>query len=138
MTDNEIIIAVAKIAGFKWCDHVWGSVAHNTRGSGRNVVITGSNKWCQKCGAGYNDDGTIIAISQLPNYLTSRDAIIPVIEKVCMTKPNLRYEFGIQLSRVKFDAYALQIDYDQAFQLYIEATPLQLCTALLKAKGLWK
>lgn len=108
MTDNEITIAVAKLDGFEV----------DFRGDER------LNPWIRK-------DKTIGALNSL-EYLTSRDAIIPVIEKN-IKQPNTFCDF--LLKEISGIIVAIHGDCE-AFHMLI-ATPKQLCVALLKATGKW-
>jgi hypothetical protein len=69
-------------------------------------------------------------------YTTSRDAIIPVIEKQLMTEETRDSD---KLSRF-WDYLNEQNDFFEEWGHcgMLIATPLQLCTALLKATGKWK
>lgn len=70
--------------------------------------------------------------ASLPSYLTSRDAIIPVIEKVCN---ELRDAFLNELRELVHKETGRCI---QNGWLLIIATPRQLSIALLKATGKYK
>lgn len=85
----------------------------------------------------------------LPNYTTSRDAIIPVIEKLKNDRqrssnpgdyPTWCFS-GDLLELLDIQLYdngsPLKAPFDVAWQI-VTATPRQLCTALLKATGKWK
>lgn len=69
-----------------------------------------------------------------PPYLTSRDAIIPVIEKHVNTKDEV-WNFSVNLSKILTEA---DEDYLELSPVdYITATARQLSIALLKATGNW-
>lgn len=99
MTDNEITIEVAKLDGRKV----------EAFGEGELSVVKGG--WLEK----------VLRDAGMPNYLTSRDAIIPVVEK-----QNWRVHFSI--------IEQLQCGFKGDGRLAcLFATPRQLCIALLKA-----
>lgn len=65
---------------------------------------------------------------QLPRYLTSRDAIVPVVQKHWRTASTIK---GI----------AWQTEFHRtlpSLECVLFATPLQLCEALLHATNKWK
>lgn len=72
----------------------------------------------------------------IPNYLTSRDAIIPVIEKQSFVMKTQVVDFLCELMLEEYDGsdYVRQSD----VPLLLCATPSQLCQALLRATGKWK
>lgn len=93
MTDQQLIIAVAKLDG-----KLTSSVNEN------------NTCFCEEC----------VAEKEL-NYLTSRDAIIPVIEKQSDT---VQYNTLLQLSVV-------------AYKVIVQS-PRALSIALVKATGNWE
>lgn len=111
MTDSEVIIEVAKLDG--WDVHHPNLITSSVIG-----FPPGSE--------------SIDDWKPLPNYLTSRDAIMPVIEKCKPIIGNnqdmfvsyLWREMGLKAGDCVFEAFL--------------ATPRQLCIALLKATGKWK
>lgn len=109
MTDTEITIAIAELDGW-----IPDKVDGFTQCMRRGLEIMNH----------YDD----------VRYLTSRDAIIPVIEKVCNTD-DLRFDFGKELSLHAMQLYQSTLDYASAFSLFLNTTPRQLCIALLKATG---
>ena len=76
-------------------------------------------------------------IHQLPPYLTSRDAIVPVIEK---QSTNIRLEIGIQLAIMRRELHGYPTDNNVEGWIIVAliATPFQLCEALLRATNKWK
>lgn len=115
MTDTEIIKAVAELDG-----------GTNFRQSTPWECWDEPPRIREVC----SRDGKVI---EVPNYLTSRDAIIPVIEK---QKNNIKIVFSVALSEV---TNALDCETLAEEQLrMILATPRQLCEALLRATGKWK
>lgn len=102
MTDTEIIIEVAKLDG--WIP--------NTISDTTKHWLRGNSEWCQN----------------LPNYLTSRDAIVSVIE---------RQSFTVQgdIARCILAQGKSCGGFNQICLVGILATPYQLCIALLKATG---
>jgi hypothetical protein len=78
----------------------------------------------------WEKDGSLT--DKLPPYLTSRDAIVPVIEK---------QDYGTQLRFIRELAKIVIADRwhereNYAMQL-LKATPFQLCEALLRATNKW-
>lgn len=85
----------------------------------------------------YKPDETLVCVScydvfvfaehihQLPKYLTSYDAIIPLIQK-CIGWPGFKNEFHCGYNYNKFSIAEV-----------FTTTPPQLCEALLKAVGKW-
>ena len=118
MTPIEIQIEVAKLDGWEMFRP--------------NVMI---HKW----GGNKIQAEASVDSETIQRYTTSRDAIVPVIIKICDTFSSkscfllyLKKELGISISEDSYySIYAL-------FQLVMEATPLQLCIALLKACGKWR
>ena len=73
-----------------------------------------------------------------PNYLSSRDVIIGVIEK---TNCHLRNDFIAHLWKIAGNepSVIFWTEYNlRGFYAVIVATPRQLCEALLRATGKWK
>lgn len=116
MNDNRLIIAVAKLDG---------KCPHNRVNSG-NHPEEGFMAECLDCGVDFPVE---------LEYLTSHDAIIPVIEKVCNTK-HLKEEFVCYLT--------LELDDTEHFSLLdvfsaiTKTTPKQLSIALVKACEKWE
>ena len=105
LTDEQITIEVAKLDG---------------------LIQHPSQDFCF-----INRDGTDIIGEDLPDYLTSRDAIIPVIEK---------QDYPIQFSvvdKIQWDDSRQTFPMDSRLKCMF-ATPRQLCIALLKATGKYK
>lgn len=125
MTDQQLIIAVAKLDGWTnpKCD------ADNTNTCYGTPPLDNpppkERNWLFK----------EYLCCELPHYLVSRDAIIPVIEKVCNTK-ELKEEFVCCLT--------LELDDTEHFSLLdvfsaiTKTTPKQLAIALVKACGNWE
>lgn len=72
---------------------------------------------------GYKEPDRIYTGEHIPNYLTSYDAIIPLIQK--------------QNHAIKMDVQFSIINNELLHDCY-SATPSQLCKALLRATGKWK
>lgn len=71
---------------------------------------------------------------QFPPYLTSRDAIVPVIEKIIESYGNqLSFYTSLQRLVIKQTDNPYSIEFS-----CITATPQQLCEALLRTTGKWK
>jgi hypothetical protein len=106
MTDRDIITAVAGLDGWQRRLTGWQKYPHTP----------------------------LTPTEQLPPYLTSRDAIVPVIAKVCNTKPK-------QMNFLSWLHIVLKLrlmkDRDCWFY-FVTATPAQLCEALLSATEKWK
>lgn len=113
MSDNEIIIAVAKLDGYTI--------------NGPSNDPSEPEGWC------WDGKGNNCWFHEL-EYLTSRDTIIPVIEKVVTQHEDFQRYLMMETKT--------SIGYGQcngtAFVINICATPRQLCIALLKATGNWK
>lgn len=110
MSDNEITIEIAKLDGWKF--------------DGEKL---------------YTDADPQHISVECFDYLTSRDASVPVIEKVCCMPTTV----GTSELRADFIAYLAnsigncEPPRNQYFEL-VCATPRQLCIALLRATGKWK
>lgn len=115
MKDTNIIIAVAKLDEFTQLDNM------------PNPML--ALEVCE-----YEAACCYTRASEF-EYLTSREAIIPVIGKVCDTK-ELKEEFILCLT--------LELDDTEHFSLLdvfsaiTKTTAKQLCIALLKAAGKWE
>ena len=72
----------------------------------------------------------------LPPYLTSRDAIIPVIEKQIKDWKEFTYVLNEQVMKLK--CRPLDMNIAQLAEMFIKATPQQLSEALLRATGRWQ
>ena len=103
MTPEQIRIAIAKLDGFVFVETATKGFWSCNRGN--------------FCLSGYTLE---VIAALLPDYLNSRDAIVPVIEKV---KPNWS----------QFLKYLEHQGVDSDYVLF--ATPPQLSIALLKATG---
>lgn len=115
ITDQQIIIEVAKLDGFE--EHPKHHY-YFRNGDINGERVLDSFKFPEFA----------------PNYLTSRDAIIPVIEKVVNTKEDV-WNFSVNLSKILTDT---DEDYQELSPVdYLLSTPKQLSTALLKATGKW-
>lgn len=121
LTDNEQIIAIAKLDG-------WTTFVNEPLPSG--------------CFA-WDEHGQ--SRSEFKPYLTSRDAIIPVIERCCESwelKP--RFIRALELIRydneppIRTEDSIWEFGYGEAFEIIIEATPRQLAEALLRVTNKWK
>jgi hypothetical protein len=113
MTDDEIIIEVAKLDGWTFGDRV----TDKKTGISWDVYRKGEQH------------GSIY-VGTLPKYLTSRDAIMPVIEK---QENHVKVDLVHQLDDGLFNNW-------QPSQVVavLLSTPRQLCIALLKATGKWR
>ncbi len=120
MTDQELIIEVAKLDGWEQRECFEQSF------SDPMGQVSVGLRWCR---------GSTIA-RRLPDYLESRDAIVPVIEK---QGPIARVQLIDFLCEYKFEHYdgGDQMSQSDAAELII-STPRQLCIALLKATGKYK
>ena len=70
-------------------------------------------------------------------YLTSRDAIVPVIEKVCNTE-ELSRKFCYALFDILKRDGVVTTAFSFTWLIVIKATAKHLCEALLRATGKWK
>lgn len=114
MTDTEIIIEIAKLDGLASYSFPRGHPQYGTTGC-----------YINKFGG----------VSEMPYYLNSRDAIIPVIEKH-ITNPDIEHTFNYAL----YDSLPKE-DWDKNAMTYVmavKATARQLSVALLKTSGKWK
>ncbi len=125
MTDQDITIEIAKLDGKS------SEVFFDLR----------TEQFMRK-----NFDNSLAVIS-LPSYLTSRDAIIPVIEK----QFKLNISFAIEFSKCLWNIVGIHPETDSVdltdvynfreqieMALWLFSTPKQLCIALLKATNKWK
>lgn len=113
MNPAEQIKALAELDGWKLTQKtipVWEITQYD-----------GSGEWTNKEVALYENDGATKKFERLPQYLTSYDAIIPLIQK---------QDIDVRL--------AVQISTSTDTGCFIDATPAQLCEALLRATGKWK
>ena len=115
MTDNEIIIEVAKLDGWEYFPD-----GHNY-----HCATPEHHKWFN------TEDGC--CYSEPRRYLTSHDAIVPVIEKQIKTKD----KYPNELWDCFFEFLDEQDHGGFMTDSYLFATPRQLCIALLKATGKW-
>jgi|ERR1035437_5005054 hypothetical protein len=69
---------------------------------------------------------------KLPLYLTSYDALVPVIKRQIEDGAVNQLDFALQLNAILPDGEIAR------YPLTIFATPSQLCEALLRAAGKWK
>jgi hypothetical protein len=98
MNPQEQIKALAELDGCKWIPYVEGTHAH---------WLTSTGTW----------------LDMPPDYLTSYDAIIPLIQK---QDEGIMEQFFDEVGKLIKYAY------------FVYATPSQLCEALLRATGKWK
>lgn len=123
MTDQQLIIAVAKLDG--WVPS--RLIPPMPLGMG-NAMSRHKQMWLKQ------DNNTEWEEYQMPRYLTSRDAIIPVIEKVINTKDEV-WTFSVNLSKILTET---DEDYQELSPVdYITATAQQLSIALVKSTGNW-
>ena len=118
MTTQEQIIVIAELDGW---------------------VVTGKTN-CNGDGKMYSKDGNAnfaMTIEFLPPYLTSRDAIISVIEKAIpvATAVGTAERMG---DFVCYLANSIGDQYQDQYYSLIVASPQQLAEALLRATGKWK
>lgn len=136
MTDTEIIIEVAKLDGWLNKPPVNYESKHPLAWWFHPSLHAEANER----GIGYPNSAEI-----LPTYLTSRDAIVLVIEKVWRSllngnEPTLESEgflvtFGELCEQLCHDEVSWSITPVYRFVLM---KPRQLCIALLKATGKWR
>jgi len=122
MNEQEIIKAIAELDGWTNIPMFGGSgfwyqnFSELTRDSAEHGTLKGAH-----------------AEYQLPPYLTSRDAIVPVIEK---QEYNIQLRFARALAKI-CDADRWHEKENYAMQI-LKSIPCQLCEALLRATGRWK
>lgn len=133
MTNNERLIELAKL-------------------DGKNVDLMTSGSLCELYSEqlGQPDtDGSYTNARPLPDYLNSRDAIIPVIEKQDLTEEQwevfLRTVVPNEADWIANNKWwrddlnvCCQSRLPRSYRLLVLATPSQLCVALLKSTGKWK
>lgn len=120
MSDEEIILAVAKLDG-------WEEVLNESAWVNLMPHLSHKKFWRGQ------------VEQRLSKYLTSRDAIIPVIEKCCSKDKYDKGNFIQTIRNEREKEYQNLIsDYWHIFDVVLCATPRQLCIALLKATGNWK
>lgn len=125
MTDTEIIIEVAKLDGL---EDIKLAGPFKTVGGTRPILLDGT-----RVGYGYEN---------AKDYLTSRDAIVPVIEGLRLA-PTQAKVFLAEILNETNNELSLAIGFWDRRNPYdllrlLLATPRQLCIALLKATGKWK
>lgn len=128
MKDTDIIIEVAKLDGW----HITGESVdpevpcHLIQGYRIDPNKLRSDQLCEKQLA-------------IPDYLTSRDAIIPVIKNGMILHGDTALPFCEVLNELVFQLpYRSPMSVIDAGRLFLHATPRQLCIALLKATGKWR
>lgn len=94
------------------CAKLDGWKCHPTGPTGRDLKFNHSDGRCVR------------SWKDLLRYTTSYDAIMPLIQK---QDKETKYEFYEHFRKLV-----------GSYNYSIDATPLQLATALIKAKGLWK
>ena len=126
MTDEQIVIEVAKLDGWKHCQS--NTELCNKWWGGKPIGVSPLNER-------FNNEEH--AFWEIPNYINSRDATVPVIEKwannnmvdfsnfVCCLRHELKLDSEFEL--VTADIW-----------FCLTATPRQLCIALLRATGKYK
>lgn len=108
MNDEQITIEVAKLNG--WKSYSPGDFNPTVR---------------------WEKNGSVVQTLDLPEYLYSRDAIIPVIEKVVTPELEMVWVFFFaMLDEQREDSFC--------GTSYLFATARELCIALLKSTGNWK
>lgn len=111
MTPQEKIIALAKLDGWKEMPN---------HGSAGGLMV-------------FNQDGFMVGLGTIQryaeHYLTSYDAIIPLVQKECNTR-SWTWEYLLSA----FEVVGEHAN-DKMFNL-LKMTPTEIADALLKAKGL--
>lgn len=119
MTDEQITIAVAKLDG--WLDVKEYTYTYDYAGE------QGSYKRIQ--GRSLANLGHFVG---LPAYLTSRDAIIPVIESQLGDNEERWSKFLHELGKLVGFHLGMEVPRWNLMKRFMFATPRQLCIALLK------
>lgn len=114
MTPHDQIKALAELDGWEFL---------KPHGHERNYWL-----WNNDIPIAGDEEGFDAILHVLPPYLTSRDAIVPVIEK-CLKDPQIAHIFFLITTQDM-----LQAKYGHP----LFATPAQLCEALLRSVGKWK
>ncbi len=122
MTQEQINRKCAELDGFKSVIKMvkeWDVIDYN-----------GNGEWVETPREMFERDGASVFPKSLPNYTTSYDAILPLIQK--------------QTEKVQWNVFnhivangPKHFTLDNTLKL-IRATPLQLCEALLRATGKWE
>lgn len=118
MSDTDIVIEVAKLDGY---------TEEQAHSFGNSV----EKEFAYQCGEINSEEyvSNVVQQPKPPNYLHSRDAIIPVIKKQTQ---------HVQLGVVdELTPHKREFDGDVAV-IAMTAPARQLCIALLKATGRWK
>lgn len=121
MTDEQLIIAVAKLDNW-------------VREESEHPIFKSRIIWWIK------HTGTFerrIPLIELPPYLTSRDAIIPVIEKVVKPTKQITSTRFSDILMNELEGYTDTIYGDFEIKQMLFATPKQFSIALVKATGNW-
>ena len=122
MTTQEQIKALAELDGWKQV----------TRSCCEWVVTdyNGNGEYQHKDKVGFERDGVFKFLNNLPNYLTSYDAILPLIQKQPLeVKDFIARSFVFLPNTFPCNRDVIKM---------LMATPAQLCEALLRATGKWK
>lgn len=125
MTDQSLIIAVAKLDGWTWKQENETQFLFSHASS---TFVSHDRQFVSSM---------IHCITMLPHYLTSRDAIIPVIEKA-LTKDVQWFNFFLNLGKECRERFPIQADPLINYKLVLLATARQLSIALVKATGKWE
>jgi hypothetical protein len=115
MTDEQIIRAVAELDGWYWCEE-------NHQSNISKEFSLEKKEWHNK------DKTEWLDYFRLPKYLTSYDAIIPVVQRQI---PDIQYQMPQYLPCSSCGSFS------QIAMRLINCTPRQLCEALLRATGKW-
>jgi len=118
MTDQDQIVALAELDGLE------------------PTFVTGTNDIVY-----WNDpkeNARLITWRELPNWLNSRDAIVPLIEKFVNTNTDyLKHSFILHLAKIACGKCEWYDAVKDAIK-FVLPTPKQLCEAILRATGKWK
>lgn len=121
MTREEKIKVLAELGGWKWLDHP------DTKEATKNFTLP--DKWV------IQPDGVLNFPHNTPRYLTSYDAIIPLVKKRCAGNALLEQTFINEIERGICSGFhaARTVGF-----FPIAAEPEQLADALIKSLGKWK
>jgi len=114
MNTTEQIKALAELDGWEVMNNC------NEEGEDYHILSNALTDVLSNWGEGKLEEYT----NHFPAYLTSYDAIIPLIQKQSIGK---RWDVHNQLIKLTLQSPS-----------WTEATPAQLCEALLRATGKWK
>lgn len=125
MNPTEQIKALAELDGWEVMNKC------NEEGEDYHILSNALTNVLSNWGEGKLEEYT----NHFPDYLTSYDAIIPLIQK---QSEGIKELFIKRLFLLVHQYTATTWGWGEVIQLLCDATPAQLCEALLRATGKWK